>query len=74
MKVKYASNECTPNMNFNECELAILRHAVDENEKIKGQRIAMSEDITKMIQIVEDFLAKEKVCLLRRNSNQQYIA
>lgn len=63
MKVKYASNECTPNMNFNECELAILRHAVDENEKIKGQRIAMSEDITKMIQIVEDFLAKKRcVC------------
>lgn len=58
---KYASEECTDKMTFQECELAILRHAVDENEKVAGQKIANNDDIRKMITIVEDFLLRKKL-------------
>jgi hypothetical protein len=51
---------CEKSMTFEECELAILRHAVDENEKIQGQKIVNSEDVRKMIDIVEDFLIRKK--------------
>jgi hypothetical protein len=47
-------------MTFQDCELAILRHAVDESEKIQGQKIANSEDIKKMIQILETFLIEKR--------------
>jgi Poly(A) polymerase catalytic subunit len=58
---KYKSpEECSTQMSFNECELAILRHAVDTNEKVKGQRIATSDSMQKMIEILEDFLIKKK--------------
>ena len=50
-------------MTFQECELAILRHAVDTNEKAKGQKLASGDEIKKMIKIVEDFLvAKRLIC------------
>lgn len=61
-KKKFIPSECTNQMNFDECELAILRHAVDKNEKIAGQKIASSDEIKRMIEIVEDFLKKKK-CL-----------
>ena len=51
---------CDKSMKFEDCELAILRHAVDENEKIQGKKIANSEDVKKIIDIVEDFLIKKK--------------
>jgi len=47
-------------MSFNECELAILRHAVDTNEKVRGQRIATSDSMKQMVEILEDFLIKKK--------------
>ena len=52
-KQKFKSEYCDESMTFQDCELAILRHAVDESEKIQGQKIANSEDIKKMIQILE---------------------
>jgi hypothetical protein len=47
-------------MTFEECELAILRHAVDENEKVVGEKTANTEDIKKIIKILEDFLTRKK--------------
>jgi hypothetical protein len=47
-------------MTFQECELAILRHAVDESEKIKGQKITNSEEIKKIIKILENFILEKK--------------
>jgi hypothetical protein len=47
-------------MTFQECELAILRHAVDDNEKAVGEKKANSEDVKKIIQVVEDFLIRKK--------------
>jgi len=51
---------CEKSMTFEECELAILRHAVDENEKKQGERIVNNEDVKKIIHIVEDFLIRKK--------------
>ena len=47
-------------LDFAECELAILRQAVDENEKVVKTKIANGEEVKKMIAIVEDFLRSTK--------------
>lgn len=51
---------CDKSMKFEDCELAILRHAIDENEKIQGKKITNSEEVKKIIDIVEKFLIKKK--------------
>ena len=51
---------CDKNMSFQECELAILRQAVDENEKESKNKIANSDEVQKMVSIVEDFLRSTK--------------
>ena len=38
MKKKYTAKMCDNNMSFEECEYAILRHAIDETENIKGKK------------------------------------
>lgn len=53
---------CDTDMSFQECELAILRQAVDENENQAKKKIANSDDVKNMISIVEDFL-REKKCI-----------
>lgn len=58
---KYYPEECDNEMTFEECELAILRQAVDENEKAQGEKITNNEQITKMIDILEEFLRSKKV-------------
>jgi len=59
----YMSNICDKKMTFQECELAILRHAVDKAEEIKGKNVVSSPEIKKIIGIVENFLrAKSLVC------------
>ena len=35
---KFYSQFCTNEMTFEDCEIAILRHAVDESENIKKKR------------------------------------
>jgi Poly(A) polymerase catalytic subunit len=61
MKKKYESSECSDDMTFEECELAILRHSVDENDKIQRQKMVSGDEIKKMIDIVESFLVKKKL-------------
>jgi hypothetical protein len=56
---KYPS-ACTPDMTFDECELAVLRHAVDEADMIKGEKLAKSDQIVTLIRILEDFLIRKK--------------
>jgi len=58
---KFNTELCDNEMTFQECELAILRHAVDESEKIQGQKIANSDEIKKIIKILENFLIEKKV-------------
>ncbi len=58
---KYRTEYCSDDMTFQDCELAVLRHAVDENELLQGQKIANSEDVKQIIKIVEDFLMQKKL-------------
>jgi len=48
-------------LTFEDCELAILRMAVDKAEEKIGKRIVNSEDIRKIIKIVEDFIKKKNL-------------
>jgi hypothetical protein len=52
--------QCNDEMDFQECELAILRQAVDNIEDNTKRQQKNSDDIVKMIQIVEMFLRDTK--------------
>ena len=52
---------CNNEMTFEDCELAILRQAVDENEETKGKKIVNTAEIKSILKIVEDFLIKKKL-------------
>ena len=52
---------CEKKMTFNECELAILRNAVDKAEKKKGRRNVNTSEIKEIIEIVESFLKKKQL-------------
>ncbi len=58
---KYDNALCEDKMTFNECELAILRKAVDEGEKKQGQLVAQNDDVKKIIGILENFLKLKRV-------------
>jgi hypothetical protein len=60
-KVKFSSELCDNKMTFQECEMAILRHAVDEMDTKRGEKTANSPDVIKMIRIVEEFLMDKKL-------------
>lgn len=60
--MKTHKNICK-NLKFADCELAILRMAVDKAEEKMGKRIVNSEEIKKIIKIVEDFIKlKNLIC------------
>ena len=48
-------------LSFADCELTILRMAVDKAEEKIGKRIVSSEEIKKIIKIVEDFIQKKNL-------------
>jgi len=52
---------CDKSMTFQECELAILRLAVDTADKKMGRRVVSSEDIKKMITILENFIKRKNL-------------
>lgn len=56
-----ASKLCDKNMTYQECELNILRHNIDKIKKREGREMVMSDEIKKIIQIVEQFLRKKKL-------------
>lgn len=57
---KFNSHLCDNKMTFQECELAILRNAVDEAEVEHTKGLAQNEEIQRMISILEEFIRKEK--------------
>jgi hypothetical protein len=57
MKPKNVCKDLT----FEDCELAILRMAVDNAEKKIAKRVVNSEDIRNIIKIVEDFIQKKNL-------------
>lgn len=63
MKDKEISKNICKGITFQECELAIMRLAVDSAEEKMGKRIVNSEEIKKMIEIVENFIKlKSLIC------------
>jgi hypothetical protein len=60
-KSRYNPSMCNDNMTFQECELAVLRQAVDESGEKQGAKIATSPDVQKIIRILEDFLVNKKL-------------
>ncbi len=50
-------------LSFADCELTILRMAVDKAEEKMGKRVVHSDDIQKIIDIVEEFIkSKKEIC------------
>jgi hypothetical protein len=54
-------NICDKSISFQECELAILRSAVDKAEERSGRAVANSAEVKKIITIVENFIRRKKV-------------
>ena len=48
------------NMKFEECELAVLRQAIDKAEIKEGRKLIDNPEIQEIIEIVEQFLRKRK--------------
>jgi hypothetical protein len=48
-------------LSFADCELAILRMAVDKAEEKMGRRAVNSDDVQKIIDIVEEFIKQKKL-------------
>jgi len=59
--MKDNSIKCDKTLTFEECELAILRMQVDKAQEKMGERIVSSEEIRKMISIVEDFIKRKNL-------------
>ena len=49
------------NLSFADCELTILRMAVDKAEEKIGRRVVNSDDVQKIIDIVEEFIKRKKL-------------
>ena len=55
--------KCEKGLSFEECELTILRNAIDKIENKEGTRLIRNPEVQKMIHIVEEFIRKkELVC------------
>jgi hypothetical protein len=52
---------CDKSQHYEDCELTILREAVDRAEEIQGQNVIKNPEIKKIITIVEDFIRKKKL-------------
>lgn len=48
-------------LTFSDCELAILRAAVDKAEEIQGKRVVSSPEIKRIINVVENFIRRKKL-------------
>ena len=48
-------------LSFSDCELAILRMSVDKAEEKLGRRLIQSEELKKIISIVENFIKKKNL-------------
>jgi len=58
---KFRSSACDDKMSFQDCELAIVRQAVDVADNIRKKQVVKDDEIQKIITILEDFLVKKKL-------------
>jgi hypothetical protein len=61
MKDNYSKKVCDNKMNYNECELAILRMQVDKAQEKISRRIVNSPEMKEIFKIVEDFIKNKKL-------------
>ena len=66
---KYNHPACDNKMTFEDCELAILRQAVDENEETIGKKIVNTPEIKKYFEDCRRFLDEKEVDVLWRYCN-----
>jgi hypothetical protein len=59
-KPKFNTELCDSKMTFDECELTILRQAIDTTTEIEAKKVVDNENIRKMIMILENFLIRKK--------------
>jgi len=57
---KTKKNKICDKLTFNECELAILRHAVDDADEERGKKVNNSPEVKRIISVVEKFLRDSK--------------
>jgi hypothetical protein len=57
----YDNKSCLDKMTFQECELAILREAIDESDLVRGRKVATNEDVKEIIKILESFLQSHQL-------------
>jgi hypothetical protein len=70
--IKSKAVKCDKKTTFEECELAILRSAVDLAQEKMGKRIINSPEVQEMIQIVEEFLRRKNlVCYGGQGINEE---
>ena len=48
--------KCEKGLSFEDCELAILRAAVDKIDKQEGEKLLRNPEVKEIIKIVEEFL------------------
>ena len=53
--------KCGKKMTFEECEMAVLRSSIDRLEKKRGEEMISNPEIIKIINIVENFIKKNKL-------------
>lgn len=59
--MKESKKICDKKMNYNECELAILRMQVDQAQEKISRRVVNSPEIKEIFKIVEEFIKKKKL-------------
>jgi len=61
LDTSHSDGLCSDKMTFDECEMAIIRHAVDTGKDVEGQKLTGNKDVSKMISILEKFLKDKKL-------------
>ena len=59
--MKHNHRSCNANMTFEECELAILRSAVDQAGERQAKKVVNSPEVQKMIKIVKHFYVRNSL-------------
>jgi hypothetical protein len=61
MTKKKSLIKCDKNISFVDCEMSILRLAVDKAEENTAKRVVSSPEIKSIIEIVENFIKKKNL-------------
>ena len=56
-------NDICKGLKFSDCELVILRQAVDKAEEIQGKQVANSPEVKQIINTVENFIRSKKLII-----------